>query len=336
MARKNPFASIMDNRDAPAEHAVARDYTFKGASRSLISSIDEMAAQAGKLLEGETIIEVDPDLVDQSFANDRLNVDQEDYEADYAQVLESIRSSGQNSPALLRPHPQRPGRYMLVFGRLRWRAAKELGLKLRAVIKDISERDHVIAQGQENNARANTSFIEKALFAADIVQRKFDEDNATALAAIGVDRPTLSKMLSVASMPKDLLEAIGRAKAVGRDRWYELKLLLEKPGNLDRAIAFVALPSTGALSSDERFEALFAHIKSAGKATKPRSASVKASWAPADGSLAAEAVADGKKFTLALKARGTDARAFGDYLTERLDRLYEEFRQRNDTQPDGD
>ena len=87
MARKNPFASIMDNGDAPAERPVARDYTFKGASRSLISSIDEMAAQAGKLLEGETIIEVDPDLVDQSFANDRLNVDQEDYEADYAQVL---------------------------------------------------------------------------------------------------------------------------------------------------------------------------------------------------------------------------------------------------------
>ena len=53
MARKNPFASIMDNGDAPAERPVARDYTFKGASRSLISSIDEMAAQAGKLLEGE-------------------------------------------------------------------------------------------------------------------------------------------------------------------------------------------------------------------------------------------------------------------------------------------
>ena len=54
MARKNPFASIMDNGDAPAERPVAQDYTFKGASRSLISSIDEMAAQAGKLLEGET------------------------------------------------------------------------------------------------------------------------------------------------------------------------------------------------------------------------------------------------------------------------------------------
>jgi ParB family transcriptional regulator, chromosome partitioning protein len=335
MARKNPFASIMDNGNAPAERPVARDYAFKGASRSLISSIDEMAAQAGKLLEGETIIEVDPDLVDQSFANDRLNVDQEDYEADYAQVLESIRSSGQNSPALLRPHPERSGRYMLVFGRLRWRAAKELGLKLRAVIKEISERDHVIAQGQENNARANTSFIEKALFAADIVQRKFDEDNATALAAIGVDRPTLSKMLSVASIPKDLLEAIGRAKAVGRDRWYELKLLLDKPGNVDTALALASNSDFQGMPSEARFDAIVAKLKASKPRRRAAPAPSKRTWAPSDG-RAAEMVASGKKFTIALKAKGTDATAFGDYLSENLSELYEAFRREKRATTNGD
>lgn len=336
MARKNPFASIMDNGNAPAERPVARDYAFKGASRSLISSIDEMAAQAGKLLEGETIIEVDPDLVDQSFANDRLNVDQEDYEADYAQVLESIRSSGQNSPALLRPHPERSGRYMLVFGRLRWRAAKELGLKLRAVIKEISERDHVIAQGQENNARANTSFIEKALFAADIVQRKFDEDNATALAAIGVDRPTLSKMLSVASIPKDLLEAIGRAKAVGRDRWYELKLLLDKPGNVDTALALASNSDFQGMPSEARFDAIVAKLKASKPRRRAAPAPSKRTWAPSDGRVAAELVASGKKFTIALKAKGTDATAFGDYLSENLSELYEAFRREKRATTNGD
>jgi ParB family chromosome partitioning protein len=336
MARKNPFASIMDNGDVPAERPVARDYTFKGASRSLISSIDEMASQAGKLLQGETIIEVDPDLVERSFANDRLNVDQDDYEVDYAQVLESIRSSGQNSPALLRPHPQRPGRYMLVFGRLRWRAAKELGLKLRAVIKDISERDHVIAQGQENNARANTSFIEKALFADDIVRRKFDEDNTTALAAIGVDRPTLSKMLSVASIPKELLEAIGRAKAVGRDRWYELKLLLDKPGNADIALALASSSDFRGMPSEARFDAIVAKLK----ASKPRRPAAqtpsKRSWAPPDGRVAAEMVTSGKTFTIALKAKGTDAAAFGNYLSENLGELYETFRRGKRATTNGD
>lgn len=336
MARKNPFANIMDNGNTPAERPAAQEYTFKGASRSLISSIDEMAAQAGKLLEGETIIEVDPDLVDQSFANDRLKVDQDDYEVDYAQVLESIRNSGQNSPALLRPHPQQPGRYMLVFGRLRWRAAKELGLKLRAVIKEISERDHVIAQGQENNARANTSFIEKALFAADIVQRKFDEDNATALAAIGVDRPTLSKMLSVASIPKDLLEAIGRAKAVGRDRWYELKLILDKPGNVDTALALASTADFRGLPSEARFDAIVAKLKASRPRRRATQALSKRTWAPSDGSLAAEMVANGKRYTIALRAKGTDAAAFGEYLSENLGEMYEAFRRAKRATTNGD
>lgn len=326
MARKNPFARVMESDD-PLGRPIAKDYTFKGASRSLISSIDEMAAQAGKLLEGETIIEVDPELVDQSFVNDRLNVGKEDYEADYAQVLGSIRSSGQNSPALLRPHPVQPDRYMLVFGRLRWRAAKELGLKLRAIVKEISERDHVIAQGQENNARANTSFIEKALFAADIVQRKFDEDNSTALAAIGVDRPTLSKMLSVASIPDDLLEAIGRAKGVGRDRWYELKLLLDKPGNGNAAFSLAADPAFKAMPSEARFDAIVTKLKSSKPRRRSNAASAKRTWAPSDGRLTADIVPSGKRFTIALKAKGADAAAFGNYLSENLNDLYEAFRQ---------
>jgi ParB family transcriptional regulator, chromosome partitioning protein len=330
MARKNPFANLMeeDGGSPPSRRAVSPEYAFKGASRSLISTIDEMAARAGKLLEGETIVEIDPSLVDQSFANDRLNIDQADYEADYAQVLNSIRSSGQNSPALLRPHPDTPGRYMLVFGRLRWRAARELGLKLRAVVKEISERDHVIAQGQENNARANTSFIEKALFASEIVQRKYDDDNSTALAAVGVDRPTLSKMLSVASLPRELLEGIGRAKAVGRDRWYELKRLLDKPGNLDIALAMVAQHGFQELGTEERFDRLVAKLK-APKAPRRAGAVTTATWTPGDGSLAAEMRAEGKKYTIALKAKGADAAAFGAYLTENLGKLYEDFRRGN-------
>jgi hypothetical protein len=47
---------------------VALDYTVKGASRSIISTIDELAARADKLLEGETVVELDPESVDVSFA----------------------------------------------------------------------------------------------------------------------------------------------------------------------------------------------------------------------------------------------------------------------------
>lgn len=323
MARKNPFATIMDSDGKPTESPVALDYTIKGASRSIISSIDEMAAHADKLLEGETIVEIDPDLVDESFARDRVNIDKSDYETDYRQVLDSIRQSGQNTPALMRPHPSLPGRYMLVFGRLRHRAAKELGIKLRAVVKKMSDREHVIAQGQENNARANTSFIEKALFAADIIRNNYDTDNSTALAAIGVDKPTLSKMLSVASLEPKLVEAIGRAKGIGRDRWYELKLLLDKPGNIEIALAVAHDAGVAELSSEEKFERVTTTLKARkGKRLQKQHVDEK-SWSLSKNAVKVSTRDTGRSFTLALKSK--DATSFGAFVSRRLERLYEEF-----------
>lgn len=323
MARKNPFAAIMDSDGKPAESPVALDYTIKGASRSIISSIDEMAAHADKLLEGETIVEIDPDLVDESFAKDRVNIDKSDYETDYRQVLDSIRQSGQNTPALIRPHPNSSGRYMLVFGRLRHRAAKELGIKLRAVVKKMSDREHVIAQGQENNARANTSFIEKALFAADIIRNNYDTDNSTALAAIGVDKPTLSKMLSVASLEPKLIEAIGRAKGIGRDRWYELKLLLDKPGNIEIALGVAEDVGVSELSSEEKFERVTTALK-ATKGKRPQKQQVdEKTWSLSKNAVKVSTRGTGRSFTLALKSK--DATSFGAFVSRRLERLYDEF-----------
>ena len=323
MARKNPFAAIMDSDGKPAESPVALDYTIKGASRSIISSIDEIAAHADKLLEGETIVEIDPDLVDESFAKDRVNIDKSDYETDYRQVLDSIRQSGQNTPALIRPHPNSSGRYMLVFGRLRHRAAKELGIKLRAVVKKMSDREHVIAQGQENNARANTSFIEKALFAADIIRNNYDTDNSTALAAIGVDKPTLSKMLSVASLEPKLIEAIGRAKGIGRDRWYELKLLLDKPGNIEIALGVAEDVGVSELSSEEKFERVTTALK-ATKGKRPQKQQVdEKTWSLSKNAVKVSTRGAGRSFTLALKSK--DATSFGAFVSRRLERLYDEF-----------
>lgn len=336
MARKNPFANLL-NQDEPAlGNRAALDYATKGATRSLLNSIDEMAAQADQLLEGETIVELDPSLIEDSFAKDRFAIGDDDYKEEFQRVLEAIRDGGQDSPVLVRPHPNQAGRYMLVFGHLRRRAAAELGRKVRAVIKQMTDRDHVIAQGQENNGRANTSFIEKAVFAAEIVSRRFDDDQSTVIAALGADKSTLSKMLAVAGLPAPLIKAIGRAKRIGRDRWYELKLLLDRPDNLEEALRFVESPDIAGLASDDRFDALIRHLKTRTARVRPKPGPTKASWAPADGRLAAEAISDGKKFTLALKARGHDAKAFGDYLTEHLDKLYEDFRHLNDNRSDGE
>jgi ParB family chromosome partitioning protein len=324
MARKNPFMNVMTGADDRPDGAVL-NYTIKGASKSIISSIDEMAARADRMLEGETVVELEPDLIDGSFVRDRLDDDEKEFEA----LLTAVRDRGQDSPILVRPHPEHEGRFMVVFGHRRLRAARTLGRRVRAVVKVLEDSTHLVAQGQENSARANLSFIEKALFANEIAKRRFDGDNATVLSALAIDRATLSKMLAVTSLPTELIEAIGAARGIGRDRWYELKILLERPANLAKAMAFIATDVFAGLKGDERFHGIVAHIKAAGRPAPTKSVQVS-KWMSGDKAVAAEIRSDGRNYTLSLKAK--DASEFGDFIAENLAGLYQAFRNRTDQQ----
>ena len=331
MARKNPFANLQAEDKAPQDRPVL-DYAMMGASRSILSSIDEMAARADRLAEGETIIELDPDSIDVSFVQDRLAPNDQEFN----ELLEAIRERGQDSPILVRPHPSRTGRYMVVFGHRRLLAARLLGRKVRSVVKEMADKQHVIAQGQENAARANLSFIEKAIFAANLARLQYDDDHTTVLTALAIDRTTLSKMLSVAGLPMEILNAIGPAKAIGRDRWYELKLVLENPAMFEAARNVVREVGFSDLSSDERFNSLEARLKGRKSPARPRGDLKNRSWAPEDGLISVETTAAGKRFTLAIRAKGSDAKAFGNYLTENLTSLYEAFRRQTKPHSNGD
>ena len=322
MARKNPFANLRDVGPTP-ETSPTLAYAMKGASRSLLNSIDEISARADKLIEGETVVDLDPDLVDGSFVQDRLEADGREFD----ELLVAIRERGQDSPILVRPHPTKNARYMVVFGHRRLEAARLLGRKVRAVVKAMNDRDHVVAQGQENSARANLSFIERASFAARLTQLRYDADNATVMAALGVDRATLSKMLSVASLPEDVLRAIGAAKGIGRDRWYELKLILEKSSIYERAAQIIAEEGFSAMPSDNRFNLLFSRLKAAKTRSRAQAGPKLQVWSPTDGSVSASMKSESKRFTLDIKAKGSEAAAFGNYLSENLSRLYLQFKQ---------
>lgn len=319
MARKNPFENLLENTDQSAKPPT--EFPTRGASWSISSTLDDLADRADKLLEGETIVELDPKLIDPSFLKDRLEEDEEEFE----KLKKAIDEDGQTSPILVRPNPKTPGRYMVVFGSRRRKVAEALGIKVRAVIKELSDRDHVVAQGQENAARANLSFIERALLASDVCNRGYDTDNSTAMSALSIDKATLSKMLSVASIPEPILSAIGSARSVGRDRWYELKTLLDRPANTKRALEQIEKSEFMTLTSEGRFDRLHKLFASS---TKPKKGAPQKprKWAPKDKGIEASISTRGKSYTVAVKAKDQRAVQFGEYLSERLDELYEAFK----------
>ncbi|MFC4624057.1 plasmid partitioning protein RepB [Daeguia caeni] len=323
MARKNIFDSVMKNDLADQEAAMPLENAPRrfGAAKSLSASIDELAKQASRNLEGEAIVELDPALIDGSFVSDRI-VEAEDPE--YAELLEAIRERGQDSPILVRPHPQANGRYQIVFGHRRVRVARELGRKVKAVIKPLADIEHIISQGQENSARANLSFIERTLFAARLESLGFARE--TIQAALTIDYQTLSKMLTIPkTIPENILTAIGAARGIGRDRWLELRKLIQQPGKLDAAHECIASEEFSAAQSAERFELLYGFLKGKRKSRPVTKAAVKqgVNWAAADKSVKATLKQNGKTATLALSS--TNGVRFADWISRNLDSLYTSF-----------
>ncbi|KAB2674661.1 plasmid partitioning protein RepB [Brucella tritici] len=323
MARKNIFESVM--RDEPAAEQASQPVENVsrrfGAAKSLSASIDELAKQAAQKLDGEAIVELDPGNLDVSFVADRLPETNDD---EYRELLEAIRERGQDSPILVRPHPEISDRYMIVFGHRRARVARELGIKVKAVIKPLADLEHILSQGQENSARANLSFIERVFFAARLEALGFEREAIQA--ALTVDYQTLSKMLTIPkAIPEHILLAVGPAKGIGRDRWLELRKLIEIPGKKDAAEELLVTSAFENASSIDRFEQLYGYLKG-GKQKKPvTKAALRpgTSWTASDKSVSAVIKQNGKSATLALSA--ANGPRFADWLSRNLDELYASF-----------
>jgi ParB family transcriptional regulator, chromosome partitioning protein len=264
-----------------------------------------------KLTSGQVIIELDPALVDPSFITDRMPSSAETV----ANLVEAIREHGQINPILVRPHPDKTGRFQVAFGHRRLRAVASLGRSIKAVVRDLTDEQLVIAQGQENHERKDLSYIEKARFAHRLEQRF---GRATIMAALSIYKSDLSNMLSVVGkIPGEVVDAIGPAPSVGRRGWIELAERFAEGNASDLARGVVADPRFQGSDSDERFKKMLASLK-------PRSGQSKTEVWPANagGSLAKVTSSD-DRVLLTIDRR--KAPEFADFVLNRLRDLYLEF-----------
>lgn len=298
------------------EHSIKQPAAL-GALSHTLEGMNEKAKRAAEieqlLIQGQTIIELDPASVDNSFIADRMDATEEQN----AEFREIIRQNGQNVPILVRPKPGQLDRFEVAFGHRRLRAARELGIKVRAVVRILTDEELVIAQGQENSGRTDLTFIERARFAARLEERKFSRD--TIMAALNVDKAALSRLIAIATrVPSTVIDAIGPAPSYGRVRWQDLTELLEDTDNRKQANVFVSDPSFLGLESDKRFEALWTHLR-----TKTRRGRGEA-WASDDGIQVARISRVGKRMTLTFDDRNTPQ--FGDFVQSKLQNLFDEYK----------
>jgi ParB family chromosome partitioning protein len=189
-----------------------------GATQRTLSDIRDAHDRLQALVAAGGGLELDPTAIDPSPFPDRLP---DDTDSAFEEFKKLIGQEGQKISIQVRTHPEAPGRYQIVYGHRRWRACRGLGIKVKAILTELTDAELVVAQGIENAARQDLSWIERALFVDRMDKAGIKPRDIRA--ALSVDDPELARLRQVCrAIPVDLIEAIGRAPKVGRPRWVEL------------------------------------------------------------------------------------------------------------------
>lgn len=217
--------TMLDGLAAAGHAPPAPGNSMMSTNRALRSARDAV--------DSHQVWELDPDTIEDGRIADRLDPD------DVVDLRDAIETNGQTVPILVRRHPTTPDRYLLVYGRRRLQAIRNSAkvTTVRALIASMGDDDAVKAQISENMARRDLSFIERALFAQELVETGFGNQTQVA-EVLTVTKSSVSMAIAIAEMiGRELIRAIGPAHGIGRPRWEALgKAIEERQINRDRLI----------------------------------------------------------------------------------------------------
>jgi ParB family transcriptional regulator, chromosome partitioning protein len=306
MANSTPPAS-----DFPVQRQAAGPVRSMGLALDRIEQ--ESRALHDALATGASIVELDPALIDPSFVRDRLP---DSAVATFDSLKKSIAERGQEVPILVRPHPSDEGRYQVAFGHRRLRAISSLGLKVRAVVRALSDIELVTAQGVENSQREDLSYIERAVFAARLEDQGFARN--VIIDALATDKTELSKLISVArAVPENVVYAIGPAPKAGRRRWQTFADLFQNANARRAAEQACKDPDLAQADTNTRF------IRVLVAASQPRLQPTVTNWKGPLGLASAKVTRTAKAINLVFDIK--DEPAFGEFVVSQLDQLYSAF-----------
>lgn len=129
---------------------------------------------------------------------------------DLTELTGSIREKGVLEPLLVKPADV-SGRWMIIAGERRWRAAREAGLReVPCIEMDVDDRAVAEIALIENLQRKDLTPWEEADGLAALCER-FGYTHAEVARKVGKSRSTVTEVMSIASLPEPVRERCRRA-----------------------------------------------------------------------------------------------------------------------------
>lgn len=313
MARKNILSSgtppLQEKAAALADTPAVQEAPSPAPQKSLNPNVRRFRATFEDL-QKRSIRDIDTAQIRPSRQRDRFDI-----ESDLDDLASSIRLSGQQIPVLLRQvHDTSDTAYEPVYGRRRIAACMRLGIPVKAIVAELSDEEAILAQGLENTARLETSFIERAVFVSSLLESGYS--GVLIEKALNINQSLVSRMNRlVRDIPGDLVRAIGPAHGVGRRPWEELRELVIAEDAPPLAVLLDAASQD--LTSPERIKAVLAQRAPAQEA--PAQDRVERDIVP--GLLQSRRTRKGATLHIA----GEAWESFVDHLEDRLPEIHAEW-----------
>lgn len=178
--------------------------------RGLAALIGDMATMEGmRTAESANVIRRIP--VEQLVAN-RANP-RRDFDPDQLEELtSSIREKGIMQPLLVRPNPDEIGKFEIIAGERRWRAAQRAGLNdVPVIIRDVDDKESLELAIIENVQRADLNPLEEAMGYGQLMEQ-FDYTQQDLAQVIGKSRSHVANTLRLLKLPRDVRDMLARGE----------------------------------------------------------------------------------------------------------------------------
>jgi ParB family transcriptional regulator, chromosome partitioning protein len=168
---------------------------------ALMGEIDAVGAvptTEGKSAPAPVSNEIDIELIRRNPAQPRRTFD----ETALQELAESLKTKGVLQAILVRPDPKDSGKFQIIAGERRWRAARMAGLKsIPALVREIDELELLEIGIIENVQRADLNPIEEAE-AYEALMKRFGRTQDSLAQSVGKSRVHIANTLRLLQLPE--------------------------------------------------------------------------------------------------------------------------------------
>lgn len=175
----------------------------KALGRGLSSLLREVETTTASGLEQIPVEALDPNPFQprRSFPDETLR-----------ELADSIRASGVVQPILVRRQEAVEGRFQLIAGERRWRAARLAGLEtVPGLVRELTDREALELALTENLLRDDLNPLEVAR-AYQMLQQSFHLSHEEIAARLGLTRSTVTNTLRLLSLPAPVQEMLSQGE----------------------------------------------------------------------------------------------------------------------------